>query len=241
VYLLALLHLLSVVLFDEKSVGKPDGLFSERRVLLVTWDISRQRFHRDPLPINKMKSNTTPSAISKHRDVHMLGSNASKPLGNRINNLFILRPETRPFKVINIPRRTLRNDKPAQRLNHTPPPHHPPHSRKPRIIPPRNKTLIDKPLQLAFTQHRPHEIETTESNDFDGTHPEGLEHPRVLRVAVLVFERAEGVGDAFDAVDEGAGKVVGWVDFVFCAGAVVGGVVAAVDDWVAEGLVFVVD
>lgn len=49
------------------------------------------------------------------------------------------------------------------------------------------------------------------------------------------------MGDAFDAVDEGAGKVVGWVDFVFCAGAVMGGVVAAVDDWVAERFVFVVD
>jgi hypothetical protein len=49
------------------------------------------------------------------------------------------------------------------------------------------------------------------------------------------------VGDAFHAVDDGAGKVVGWVDFIFCAGAVVGGVVAAVDDGIAEGFVFIVD
>lgn len=171
----------------------------------------------------------------------MLGSNTSKSFGNRINNLLILRPETRPLKIIDIPRWTLGNDKLAQRLNHTAPPHDTPHSRKPGVIPPRHKTLIDKPLQLALAQHRPHEIEPRKANDFDGTHAQRLEHPRVLRVSVLVFERAEGVGDAFQAVDDGTRKVIRRVDFVLAAGAVVGGVVAAVDDGIAEGFVFVVD
>jgi hypothetical protein len=64
-YLLALLHLLSVILFDEKSVGKPHRLFPERRILLVTWNFPRQRFHGDALTINKIEPNATISSPPK--------------------------------------------------------------------------------------------------------------------------------------------------------------------------------
>ena len=47
--------------------------------------------------------------------------------------------------------------------------------------------------------------------------PELINKPVVLVVAVHVLGSSQGVGDAFDRIDNGAGEIVSWIDIVLGA------------------------
>src|ERR1700733_4542375 len=53
-------------------------------------------------------------------------------------------------------------------------------SREPRIIPTSDNCLFHKPLEFPFTQDDLDEIQWTEANDFDGSHPQRFQHPCIL-------------------------------------------------------------
>lgn len=38
-----------------------------------------------------------------------------------------------------------------------------------------------------------------------------IDHPIVLRISIAVFVGTEGVGDAFEGINNGTRKVVGWI------------------------------
>ena len=48
------------------------------------------------------------------------------------------------------------------------------------------------------------------------------------------------MGDTLHGIDDRAGKVVGWVDFVSCSGTMMGSWVTAVNDWISKSFVFIV-
>ena len=130
-------------------------------------------------------------------DVHPLCRNRRKPRRNRINYLFINRPNRIPFQQHLILTGSLGKHERLQRLDsHTPSPH-PPERREPRVVPSAGETELEAVAELALGEKGVHKVDTAEVPDVYFAEVEGGEHPLVLGVAVPVFVGTEGVGDAF--------------------------------------------
>ena len=114
-------------------------------------------------------------------------------------------------------------------------------SREPRIIPTSDNFLFHKPLKFPLTQDCLDEIQSTEANDLDGSHPQRFQHPCILCIAIFVFDRTQRMSDTLQGIDDRTSKIVDGVHFVLCAGTMMRSWVAAVNDWISKSLVFIVD
>ena len=114
-------------------------------------------------------------------------------------------------------------------------------SREPRIIPTSDNFLFHKPLEFPLTQDCLDEIQATEANDLDRSHPQRFQHPCILCIAVFVFDRTQRMSDTFQGIDDRAGKIVDGVHFVHCAGTRMRTWIPKVNDWISKSLGFIVD
>lgn len=161
---------------------------------------------------------------------------------NGVNLLLVGVPECGPVHGDNVAARALANDEVAESGNSHTTATNTTDGGHARIIPAPDVAVVDKLGELALRQECLDEVETGEVPHVNLAEAKGVEEPLVLGVTVGVLGRAESVGDALVAVNDGAGKVVHGVHLPGSAGAVVSIVgVAAVDDGVAHGLVGVVD
>lgn len=101
--------------------------------------------------------------------------------------------------------------------------------------------LLDKPLQLPFTQQRINECQPSEIPHLDPPQLERIQHPVVLGVPIPILVRPQRVSDPFDRIDNRTTEVVSWVNLVFRSGTVVRQIVAAVDDGISHRLVGVTE
>ena len=69
-------------------------------------------------------------------------------------------------------------------------------------------TLVDKPCELAFGEHRVVEVEPGIFPDVGLAQAQCLDHPVELVIAVVVLRGAERVGHTLYAVHDWAGEVV---------------------------------
>jgi hypothetical protein len=91
--------MLSVILFDEKSVERLGRFLPERRVLLVIWNVSLQRFHRDTFAINNIELNNTIRHNPNKGILHVLAVTQVNRLQIGPIRRLMLHPETRPLKT----------------------------------------------------------------------------------------------------------------------------------------------
>ena len=91
------------------------------------------------------------------------------------------------------------------------------------IIPAGDETALHQRAQVALAHHGAGQVQTAEL-DLTGTarqHGSGLfHHPVVQGAVILILQRAQAVGDAFQRVTDGMGEVVHGIDAPFLARAV---------------------
>lgn len=161
------------------------------------------------------------------------------PRSHGVNHLFVNSPEFIPFKRQLSLRSTLRENVRSESLDgHSATPD-PTNGSKSRVIPPGDMSIVHKPGQFALRQKSVNKVESRVVPDMDPSQVQGLQEPLVLGVTVTVLVCSEGVGNAFERVDNGTDKVVGRVHFEAGSGVWVRNEIAAVNDGVAEGLVLV--
>jgi hypothetical protein len=80
-----------------------------------------------------------------------------------------------------------------------------------RIIP-ASYSGIDYLGELPLRKERANEVNTDKVPELYGPELQGLEEPLTLGIAVRVLGCAEGMGNAFDAVDDRAGEVTSRID-----------------------------
>ena len=153
-------------------------------------------------------------------------------------DVFLIRgPEGRPVQIHNVTRGSLFEDEFAQAGDGAPAAPDAADGGHAGVVPAPDDAFVDELGEFAFGEEGADEVHAVEVPVVDVPQFESVQEPLVLRVAVFVFGGAQGVGDAFVRVVEGAGEGVGGVDFPRAAGAGVGWRGAAVDDGVAEGAV----
>ncbi len=103
-----------------------------------------------------------------------------------------------------------------------------------RIVPAAHDAVLHQRQQLALAQQRVGEVEAVELDLLRMIDAELLDVPIVERPVVLEFERADGVGDAFDGIGLPVREVVHRVDAPLVAGAVMLGVQDAVHHRIAH-------
>ena len=104
-----------------------------------------------------------------------------------------------------------------------------------RVVPAGDTVFFNELAQLALGHNR---VVDAESCKLDlarlGGNGTVFNHPVVERTVILKFERAERMGDMLHSVLNGVGEIIHGVDAPLVAGAVVSGVVYAVDNGVAH-------
>ena len=104
-----------------------------------------------------------------------------------------------------------------------------------RIVPACDVMLLDQLAQLALAHDRVGQVQAGEL-DLAGLllKAADVHHPVIQRAVNLVLQRAQGVGHALKRVADGMGEVVHRVDAPLVAGAVMRGVLDAVDGRIAQ-------
>ena len=103
------------------------------------------------------------------------------------------------------------------------------------IVPAGDNAFLHQSSELALAEYR---VVNAQTGKFDlsrlGGSGDVVDDPVVERAVILIFQRAEGVGDVFDRVADGMGEVVHRIDAPLVAGAVMSHMLDAVDDRVAH-------
>lgn len=81
-----------------------------------------------------------------------------------------------------------------------------------RNSPSLNVSFVDKPRELPLGQHRVVEVEPGVLPDVRLPEAQRVDYPVELLVAVVVLCGPESVGHTLQAVHDGAGEVICWVD-----------------------------
>lgn len=75
-----------------------------------------------------------------------------------------------------------------------------------------NVSLVNKPGELPLGQHSVVEIQSGVLPDVRLPEAQGINYPVELLVTVMVLRGPESMSNTLQAVHDGAGKVVRWVD-----------------------------
>ena len=105
---------------------------------------------------------------------------------------------------------------------------------EPGIVPARHPLLLDELPDVALGQNRVRDVAAGEFDLARGEDAELLDEPIVQGAIVDEFVRAQRVRNALNGVALAVGPVVERVDAPSVAGAVMGGVHDAVQDWIAQ-------
>jgi hypothetical protein len=102
---------------------------------------------------------------------------------------------------------------------------------------------IDQLRKLVLGQESADKVHATEYLDVEASEVQRLEYPVLMGVAISIFEGAKSKDDVLNAVDNGAGEVVGSLDLPCHSITIKGGLVrprlvrggynAAIYDWVS--------
>jgi hypothetical protein len=74
---------------------------------------------------------------------------------------------------------------------------------------------IDQLRELVLGQESADKVHATEISICGGFRGQRLQYPVLLGVAISIFDGAESMDEVLDAVDNGAGEVVGSVDLPY--------------------------
>ena len=80
---------------------------------------------------------------------------------------------------------------------------------KSQHIPSTDNALLHDPAQPPLGQHCVLQVQSAILVQEWLPQSEGLEHPEVLGITVMVLSGAEGMSDPLNTVNDGAGKVIG--------------------------------
>ena len=106
--------------------------------------------------------------------------------------------------------------------------------RHPGVVPAGDEAFLHQLEQLALAHQGIGQVETGEFVLMRGVDAQRLDEPVVKRTVDVELQRADGVRDMFDGVALAVGVVVHRIDAPLVAGAVVMGVLDAVEDRIAE-------
>ena len=163
------------------------------------------------------------------------------PRRDGVDVFFVRGPEERPVEVDDVAGGALLKDVFSQRTDRHASAADTADGGEAGVVPAPDEAGVDELGEFALGEQGADEVHAGEVPDVDFTEVKNVLEPLILGVSVAVLVCAEGMGDAFEGVEDGDAEVVGGVDFPGGAGAVMGLGIAAVDDGVAHGFVGVVD
>lgn len=215
-----------VGLLDEDGLGIRDFLGAQVRVLVVFGPV---------LGVGR-------GAGASDGRGHGVGGGDGRVAGRDGVDVFLVRgPEERPVEVDDVARGALLEDVLAQGGDGHASAADPADGGEARVVPAPDEAGFDELGEFALREQRADEVHAGEIPDVDFAELEDVLEPFVLGIPVAVLIGPESVRDAFEGVEDGHAEVVGGVDLPGGAGAVVGLGVAAVDDRVTHGFVWVID
>mmetsp|Transcript_25307 Transcript_25307/g.73236 ORF Transcript_25307/g.73236 Transcript_25307/m.73236 type:complete len:560 (+) Transcript_25307:135-1814(+) len=173
-----------------------------------------------------------------HSQFHVVRCIDSHVPGRVLVNLLLVQgPELAPFHVDNSSRGALAEHEGTQSINVNATTNNTTDGGKARIIPPGNVAILDEPCQLALTELGVDKVHTSEGMDTSATKAQSLLDPSILFVAIIVLSRTECVSNSLNAINDGAGKIVGGIGLVLGTGTVMRRGVLAEHDRIAHGTI----
>mmetsp|Transcript_54183 Transcript_54183/g.106006 ORF Transcript_54183/g.106006 Transcript_54183/m.106006 type:complete len:419 (+) Transcript_54183:502-1758(+) len=193
-----------VILFQQDLITVQLETLAHLRIFLV------QRSH---LSLNARGSSR------KAKGHRIVCTHSHEPGGNRINHLFILRPNFVPLHQVSGPGGPLLFDEIEETLHRQTPPRHSSHGGESGVLPRLYAPFlaVHKPLKFPLGQNGVHQIQTGELDHLHCTKSAGLENPHVLFVPVNILRGPHRMGHALLRIHNRTGKVVARIGLVLCS------------------------